>query len=467
MPKNHAFASSVLINLFTPLFVRTFAVMSNKSDNFEHILALLNINALNEMQLASIEANETASDIVLLSATGSGKTLAFLLPLLSRFQPDNKKTQAIIIVPARELAMQIEKVFKSLGSGFKVTCCYGGHLRETEENNLIEPPALLIGTPGRLADHIRRGNITTDSIETLILDEFDKSLEAGFEEEMAFIISSLPNIKRRMLTSATQAVGVPGFVGLKDEKVLNFLTDEEASPEKLAFKVVNSTGKDKLESLFKLVCYLGNRSTVVFCNHRESVERVSAYLTEQSITNVFYHGSMEQQERDSALCKFRNGTSNILVTTDLAARGLDVPNIRYIIHYHIPNTEDSFIHRNGRTARMDASGTVILIIGPEEKTPAYVPEAEPIELPEETILPEKPKWSTIFVAAGKKDKVNKIDIVGFLSNKAHLKKEDIGLIEVKDFFSFVAVKKIKMNETLRLIKNEKIKNKKVKIDIAK
>lgn len=448
-------------------FVRTFAGMDITNDNFEHILGMLNIEALNEMQLASVEANKKEGDIVLLSATGSGKTLAFLLPLLSRFKADNKKTQAIIIVPARELAMQIEKVFKSLSSGFKVTCCYGGHLRETEENNLVEPPALLIGTPGRLADHIRRGNITTDSIETLILDEFDKSLEAGFEEEMAFIIGSLPNIKKRMLTSATQAVGVPDFVGVQNEQVLNFLTDEEASPEKLAFKVVNSTDKDKLNSLFKLICYLGNRSTVIFCNHRESVERVSAYLTEQSITNVFYHGSMEQQERDSALCKFRNGTSNILVTTDLAARGLDVPNIRYIIHYHLPNTEDSFVHRNGRTARMDASGTVILIIGPEEKTPAYVPEAETVSLPEKDILPEKPKWSTIFVAAGKKDKVNKIDIVGFLSNKAHLKKEDIGLIEVKDFFSFVAVKKIKMNETLRLIKNEKIKNKKVKIDIAK
>ncbi len=441
--------------------------MDNNTDNFEHLLALLNITAFNEMQLASIEANKTGSDIVLLSATGSGKTLAFLVPLLSQLQASNKKTQAIVIVPARELAMQIEKVFKSLSSGFKVTCCYGGHLRETEENNLIEPPALLIGTPGRLADHIRRGNITTDSIETLILDEFDKSLEAGFEEEMAFIIGSLPSIKKRVLTSATQAVSVPAFVGLKNEQVLNFLTDEEASPEKLAYKVVNSTDKDKLESLFKLVCYLGNRSTVVFCNHRESVERVSEYLTGQTITNVFYHGSMEQQERDSALCKFRNGTSNILVTTDLAARGLDIPNIRYIVHYHLPHTEDSFIHRNGRTARMDASGTVILVVGPDEKVPGYAPETESIDLPETAILPEKPKWSTIFVAAGKKDKVNKIDIVGFLSNKANLKKEDIGLIEVKDFFSFVAVKKIKMNETLRLIKNEKIKNKKVKIDIAK
>jgi ATP-independent RNA helicase DbpA len=213
---------------------------------------------------------------------------------------------------------------------------------------------------------------------------------------------------------------------------------------------------------------LGNRSTIVFCNHRESVERTSAYLKEKGIVNVFYHGAMEQQERDSALCKFRNGSSNVLVTTDLASRGLDIPNIRYIIHYHLPHTEEIFTHRNGRTARMDASGTAILILSPEESLPTYIdPEIERLQLPETSELPEKPKWTTLFIAAGKKDKVNKIDIVGFLSNKGQLKKEDIGLIEVKDFFSFVAVKKIKVGGTLELIKNEKIKNKKVKIDVAK
>ncbi len=446
----------------------TFALMQKKSHSTTDILSRLNIDALNEMQTASIDANEKHDNIMLLAPTGSGKTLGFLLPLLPLLDEKNKKTQAIIIVPSRELALQIEKVFKSLGTYFKVTCCYGGHKRETEENNLVQPPALIIGTPGRLADHIRRGNITVDTIETLVLDEFDKSLESGFEEEMAFIIGSLPGLKKRILTSATEAVEVPAFIGLKDPVRLNFLSDTDEVPEGLAIKTVHSEEKDKLQTLFKLICYLGNRSTVIFCNHRESVERTSEYLTEQTITNVFYHGAMEQQERDSALCKFRNGTSNILVTTDLAARGLDIPNIRYIIHYHLPHTEDIFTHRNGRTARMDASGTAILILSAEEKKPVYITgDTEEINLPETNVLPDKPKWSTLFIAAGKKDKVNKIDIVGFLGNKANLKKEDIGLIEVKDFFSFVAVKKIKMGETLRAIKDQKIKNKKVKIDIAK
>src|SRR5690606_11657847 len=131
-----------------------------------------------------------------------------------------------------------------------------------------------------------------------------------------------------------------------------------------------------------------------------------------------------------------------------------VPHIRYIIHYHLPESEEAFIHRNGRTARMDASGTAILIKGPEESLPAYIPDdAATITLPETYTLHEKPKWSTLFIAAGKKDKVNKVDIVGFLTNKGELKKEDIGLIEVKDFFSFVAVRKVKVNHTLHVIKN--------------
>ena len=419
------------------------------------------------MQVASIDTIAANNNTLLLSATGSGKTLAFLLPLIKLLNPENTKTQAIIIVPSRELALQIESVFKSLGTNLKVTCCYGGHLRETEENNLKQPPALLIGTPGRLADHIRRGNITPDSIETLVLDEFDKSLELGFLDEMSFIIGSLKSINKRILTSATQAVEIPVFIGMEDTVTLNFLS-ETNEDNGLAVKALLSDGKDKLETLFRLICMLGNRSAIVFCNHRESVERTSKFLKEKDIINEFYHGAMEQQERDAALCKFRNGTTNVLVTTDLASRGLDIANIRYIIHYHLPGSEDIFTHRNGRTARMDASGTAILILSPEEKIPDYInPDTEQITLPETVTLPDKPQWSTLFIAAGKKDKVNKIDIVGFLSNKAHLKKEDIGLIEVKDFFSFVAVKKIKISETLRFIKDQKIKNKKVKIAVAK
>lgn len=440
--------------------------MHKSSFSIEGSLTNLQIGALNEMQQASLEANKTANEVVLLADTGSGKTLAFLLPVAQLLDRHKKVTQAMIIVPSRELALQIEQVFKKMGTGFKITCCYGGHLRETEENNLVQAPALIVGTPGRLADHIRRGNIITSQIETLVLDEFDKSLEQGFEEEMSFIIGSMPALKKKMLTSATEALEVPAFVGLQDPVKLDFLTGEKAAA--LAIQMVWSDDKDKSDTLFKLICTLGNRSTIVFCNQREFVEEVSAYLKDKSIVNVFYHGSMEQQERDIALCKFRNGSSNVLICTDLAARGLDIPNIRYIIHYQLPNTEESFTHRNGRTARMDASGTAILILAPNERVPEYIiPAPETIDLPPTVELPKKPEWTTLYISAGKKDKVNKVDIVGFLTNKGQLKKEDVGLIEVKDFFSFVAVRKSKASHTLHLIKNEKIKNKKVKIDVAK
>lgn len=434
----------------------------------EPILANLNIEALNEMQQATLEATAQHNNVIVLSATGSGKTLAFLLPVLRSFDSLNSKTQALVVVPSHELALQIETVFKTMGTGYKITCCYGGHKREIEENNLVQPPALIVGTPGRIGDHLRRGNITADSIHTLVLDEFDKSLELGFVDEISFIAGSLPAIQKRILTSATEAVEIPCFLGADDAVKLNFLPEGGEAAPALSIQAVHSPKKDKAETLFRLLCYLGNRSSIIFCNHREAVERTSSLLKEKGIINTFYHGAMEQREREVALAKFRNGSVNFLVTTDLAARGLDIPNIRYIIHYHLPATPDIFTHRNGRTARMDASGTAILILSEEERLPGYIPlPVETIELPAAATLPEKPKWATLFVGAGKKDKVNKVDIVGFLSNRGGLKKEDIGLIEVKDFFSFVAVRKNKASHVLQEVKDQKIKNKKVRIDVAK
>jgi superfamily II DNA/RNA helicase len=438
--------------------------MKHTTGTTEEILAHMGIKALNPMQQA---VQETRQDLVLLSPTGSGKTLAFLLPLVQQMDVSIRQTQALIIVPSRELAQQIEKVFRSMRTAYKITACYGGHKREIEEQNLVEAPTVIVGTPGRLADHIRRGNIQTTAIHFLVLDEFDKTLELGFEAEVKEVVDSLTAIQRRMLTSATAETPIPDFVHMKDHVVVDFV---EAAPEKTALTIqqVLSPQADKLDTLFQLLCYLGNRPTIIFLNHRESVQRTSEYLKENGIVNVFYHGALEQQDRDVALSKFRNGTANVLVTTDLAARGLDIPHIRYIIHYHLPLTEDSFIHRNGRTARMDASGTAILIIARGELVPSYLPaDLEEINLPDQVELPEKPQWSTLFIGAGKKDKVNKVDIVGFLTQKGDLRKEEIGLIDVKDFFAFVAIRKSKMNALLAQIKGEKIKGKKVKMDIAK
>ncbi len=431
-------------------------------------LERLKIKELNAMQLEAIESISANDEVILLSATGSGKTLAFLLPILESLDPDVNLCQALILVPSRELALQIDGVLKQMQAGFKITCCYGGHKREIEENNLVQPPAIIIGTAGRMADHIRRKNIDLSHIRFLVLDEFDKILELGFLEEMEYIIRSLPAVQKKMLTSATYTEEIPAFVNMQNPVTINVLPENTISPEMLRINTVLSSDKDKLDTLLQLICYTGNTSTIVFCNHRESVERVSNYLKEQGIVNVFYHGGMEQQDREVALCKFRNSSSDILVTTDLASRGLDVADIRNIIHYHLPPEEASFTHRNGRTARMNSTGNVYVIYTADEKLPEYITrDAAVFELPERLTLPEKPKWSTLFIAAGRKDKVNKIDIVGFLSQKGNLKKDEIGLVEVKDFTAFAAIRKSKADQVIRAIQDEKIKNKKVKIAIAK
>jgi superfamily II DNA/RNA helicase len=439
--------------------------MQNETTEYTALLQKLKIKALNPMQLDTIATTKTNNEVILLSNTGTGKTLAFLLSVLDKVQNSNKNTVVLIVAPSRELAIQIEVVYKSLGVFEKITCCYGGHKREIEENNLVESPAIIVGTPGRLADHIRRGNIKTATIKTLILDEFDKLLELNFGDEMAFIYESLTGLEQKILTSATELKYYPDFLHFNDCITLNHLTEEQSVA--LAIEVMKCKDKDKLAEAFGLLCKIGARSTIIFCNHRESVKRVSDYLTDKGIDNQSYHGAMEQRERDNALCKFRNGTVDFLVTTDLASRGLDIPNIRNIIHYHLPTTEEVFTHRNGRTARMDASGTAIVLLSPEETLPTYVDNYTTIELPTNLVLPTKPAWTTLYLDAGKKDKINKIDIVGFLSNRGKLKKEEIGVIEVKDFISFVAVKKTMVGMALQNIKDLKIKNKKVLISVAK
>lgn len=434
---------------------------------FSEILKKFNINALNQMQEETIAAYKKSDDLIIISPTGSGKTLAFLLPTLTVLNSDKKEIQVVIIVPTRELALQIESVFKQMGTAFKINCCYGGHSVGIERNNLTEPPAILVGTPGRIAHHIRKKTLHLNNANYLILDEFDKSLEAGFEEEISFIIKTMKQINKRILTSATQLKEIPKFVGLKEFVNLNFSENNQTSNSGLALKFVRVSGDDKLEALMLLISKIGQQATIVFCNHRDAVIRISEQLTLASIAHGFYHGGLDQIEREKTLIKLRNGSTNFLISTDLAARGIDIPEIKVIIHYQLPGSEDIMIHRNGRTARMNESGTAYFLLDQDDYLPSYI-----LIKPEEEILPEKRiafkpcEWQTLYISAGKKDKVNKMDIVGMLLQKGGLKKEDLGKIEVLDHSAYVAVKKDKIFKTLQLIKDERIKNKKVKTEIS-
>ena len=425
----------------------------------------LQIQEMNQMQKSTYQASENEQDIILLSPTGSGKTLAFLFPVLRNLEKNISGIQAIILVPARELALQIEQVFKNMGTDFKVTICYGGHDKKIEINNLTEAPAVLIGTPGRIAYHLKNNNFEPKTIKTLVLDEFDKALELGFEEDMNFIINSLKNISQRFLTSATAMDNIPKFVGLDNEKTINFLKLGEAKPN-IQLKKVMTIPEEKLETLFKLICKIGNKRTLIFCNHRDAVDRISELLREKGIDRETFHGGMEQDERERALLKFRNDSTRILITTDLASRGLDIPEVESIVHYQLPPKEDAFIHRNGRTARMHAKGFAYLIMTEEENFPFIKSNTPEENISENYRIPAKTPFQTIYISAGKKDKVNKVDIVGYLIKKGELAKEDVGIIEVKDTTSYVAVARNKVKDVLKKLANEKLKGKKIKMEIA-
>ncbi len=435
--------------------------------NYNTILSHFNIKELNEMQKASLEAIAKPNDVVLISPTGSGKTIGFLLPILQLLNTDINGVQVLIIVPSRELAIQIEQVFKQMKTNFKINCCYGGHSVRIEENNLQHPPAVLVGTPGRISHHLRRKNLNVDSVHTLILDEFDKSLEFGFKDEMEFIIQQCKQIKKRILTSATKIDDIPSFVGLKNHIELNYTTEHTDLKSALIIKSVRVEGDDKLEALMLLLGKIQAKSTIVFCNHRDAVNRISEQLELYKVDHGFYHGGLEQIDREKTLIKLRNGSVNLLITTDLAARGLDIPEIEAVIHYQLPTTEDTMIHRNGRTARMSAQGTAYFLLDLNDHLPKFL-ETTPIEesLPKTLILPAPCEWKTLYVGAGKKDKINKMDIVGMLLQKGQLQKDELGKIEVLDHSAYVAIKANKIIKTLQLIRDEKIKNKKMKMDIS-
>ena len=436
--------------------------MANIIKEQQHILDKLSIETLNEMQQEAEIAINSNNNIVLLSPTGTGKTLAFLLPIIKGLDADCVEVQTLILVPSRELAIQIEQVTREMGTGFKANAVYGGRQFSKDKIELKHLPAILIGTPGRIADHLRRGTFSTQHIKTLVLDEFDKSLEVGFEEEMKEIISALTKVNKRILTSATQSLKIPKFVGLINPATINYLKEDGEETPLLKIKTIISPTKDKLETLMKVLCHIENEPAIVFCNFRDTIEMVSDFLYKNNIEHGCFYGGMEQKDREKTLIKFRNGTHQVIVATDLAARGLDIPEIKYIIHYQLPLKLDEFTHRNGITARMNAKGTAYVIQWENEKKSEFTPNT-PIEILKNKPTPNSSKWETLHISGGRKDKISKGDIAGLFLKQGKLKNDQLGIIELKQDCAFVSVPALKANELIKILNNTKLKNKKVRI----
>ena len=397
-------------------------------------------------------------DVVVLSPTGSGKTLAYLLPLTQLVDAGDDMPQAIVVTPGRELALQSATVLKDMGSGLRAMACYGGRMTMDEHRVMRQVrPQIIFGTPGRLNDHLDKGNLSAEHVKYLVIDEFDKCLEMGFRNEMERLMAKFPNLKKRILLSATDAEEIPHFVNAKTKETLDYLVEEPC--ERINIYKVESKEKDKLGTLRQLLLSFKDESTIVFLNYRDSVERTAAFLTENGFSVSAFHGGLDQKEREAALYRFSNGSACVLVSTDLGSRGLDIPNIANIVHYHIPETQENYTHRIGRTARWDKEGRAFFILSQGEYIPEYVEGEIEDYVPEvaHDAKPSKPRMATLYLGKGKKDKISKGDIVGFLCKKAELDKDDIGRIDVKDYYCYVAVNRLKMMKVLQKTKGEKIK----------
>lgn len=422
-----------------------------------------NITALNEIQ--QLMAGTDASKLILLSPTGSGKTAAFAIRLLRFLQPSSGRVQAVIMAPARELVLQIADVIRPVAAGLKTVAFYGGHSMADEVNSMSVVPDIIVSTPGRLLDHIRRGTVDVGGVDALVLDEYDKSLELGFLDEMKRIAKRMRSLKMILLTSATPLAEMPDFIAMQGAEVVDFSGKGERS--RLQIAKVDSPERDKLATLADLLRSLPNGRALVFVNHRESAERVYGYLRREHFPVGLYHGGLEQRERQLAVDLLNNGTTPILVSTDLGARGLDIDDVNYVIHYHMPLSAESWTHRNGRTARMGASGTAYVIIADEENIPEYVDWQRDYNPKSAAADGFRSDVATLYLNAGKKEKISRGDIVGYLIQKGGLTKEQVGKIVVNDHSAIVAVPRQMASQLVEILAPYKLKNTKVRISLLK
>lgn len=422
-----------------------------------------NITALNDMQLRMQADNSRRA--ILLAPTGSGKTVAFTIRLLRELTNSRGEIQAVVLAPARELVIQIADVIRPVAAGLKTVAFYGGHPMADEENSLKVLPDIIVATPGRLLDHIRRGNLSVDAIGALVIDEYDKMLELGFHDEMKRIVKRMKHLRLTILTSATRLAEFPDFLDLKGATTMDFTSRGPSG--QLQTVRVSSPSKDKLDTLEALLKALPQGRALVFVNHREAAERVYNYLREKGLPAGLYHGGLEQHQRQQAVDLLNNGTTPILVSTDLGARGLDIDDVDYVIHYHTPLSPESWTHRNGRTARMGNSGTSYVILSDEENIPDYVRYDREYFPKGENPDGIRSEVATLYINAGKKEKISRGDVAGYLMKGADLGKDEVGKIVVADHYAIAAVPRAKAGKILALLADKKIKNTRVKISLLK
>lgn len=468
------------------------------SEPISRALDILEYNKPTEVQDKVIPLIFENRDIIVKSYTGSGKTAAFAIPICERLNWEENKPQALVITPTRELALQVKEDFFNIGryKRLKVASIFGKSPFNIQKNELKQKTHVVVGTPGRLIDHIEKETIDLSMIKYLIIDEADEMLRMGFVEQIEQIIEKLPKERMSVLLSATLPEDIERIcLKYLQNPILVNIEEEDTALNRISQKVIIVDELEKFETLRLVMIKENPNSSIIFCNTQREVEELFKQLNDDKIFCGKIHGGMLQKERISVMNKFKRGYFRHLVATDVAARGIDVEKIELIINYDIPNTEENYVHRIGRTGRIGTSGKAItiayynelfMIDNIEEYIEMKIPreeadKAENIKSLEEIFYTKnrvRPDLkedrgeklnkgiTRIHINAGKKTKMRAVDIVGTICSIEGIKAEDIGVIEIRDISTFVEILNNKGDKVLKVLQDKTIKGRKRKVSRA-
>lgn len=443
-------------------------------ENFSHLglspeicdrLEKAGIVAPTPIQVQSIEALMKRENVLGIAKTGSGKTLAFLLGMIPFLERDTTTLQMMILVPTRELAQQVAATAQMFMTADRVATCVGGYPIERDKVSLAKNPHILVATPGRLDDLMGKELIDLRLISMLVIDEVDRMFDMGFAPIVEKITKVLSTMVQKALFSATLTEKVKALVDsfCSDCRSINLFEEQVSSLENYFIECEN-----KFDTLSTLLMQETYEKVIIFCNTKEETQTLYKRLDTQGIETRFFDGSLEQYERDEVLIEFNNGSTRVLIASDLASRGLDIETVDLVIQYDIAFKKEVFTHRIGRTARQDRRGKAITLVGARDHKYLNHLIEEGVAIEALTITAkgkghfETARYQTVVLLKGKKDKLRKGDIVGSLCKEGGMRVESIGNIDLTAKRTYVAIERSSIKQALDFFKSKSIKGKKVK-----
>lgn len=427
-------------------------------------------STMTEVQELSLPAILNGEDVVVEAATGSGKTAAFALGLLAKLDLSISSPQALVLCPTRELAEQVADAIRLLAKvmgNVKVLTLCGGVPAKAQAASLEHGAQVLVGTPGRIVDHLSQKRIDFSQLQTLVLDEADRMLEMGFQDQLNVIVEQTPRGRQSLLFSATFPPSIAQLTRRISTKPKHIKVATVATQAKITQRFYSLEGSSPTQAIEQVLLVQQPRNCMVFCNTKAEAQNLVSKLHQRGFSVLALHGDLEQKERDQAMVQFVNGSARVLIATDVAARGLDIAELDLVISVHMAHDLDTHTHRIGRTGRAGAEGLAIALVSAQDDYKLRLLEdqltapvkIEPLPTPAASLKPLVAEFTTMQISGGKKDKLRPGDIVGALTRDGMLSMDDIGKIKVQSNWAFVAVHTRKVKQALALVNSDRIKGK--------